>query len=157
MQPRSKPGASLSGQGEPGVARDGGLVPKILWPLWEPMPLPDLVGSPGTSFQRMIPEDGAAAQVPEQVRRLIFCTGKVYYDLVKERSSQSLEEQVAITRLEQVRLVRMMDKVRLPAPWPWAVCQAGPGLGPARGAMLFPFPWLRSPFSLFAPDLSIPL
>ncbi|XP_042764904.1 2-oxoglutarate dehydrogenase-like, mitochondrial [Panthera onca] len=56
----------------------------------------------GASFQRVIPEDGAAAQAPEQVRRLIFCTGKVYYDLVKERSSQGLEEQVAITRLEQI-------------------------------------------------------
>ncbi|XP_010338904.1 2-oxoglutarate dehydrogenase-like, mitochondrial isoform X1 [Saimiri boliviensis] len=56
----------------------------------------------GTSFQRVIPEDGVAAQAPEQVRRLIFCTGKVYYDLVKERSSQGLEEKVAITRLEQI-------------------------------------------------------
>uniref|UniRef100_A0A8I3S3F1 2-oxoglutarate dehydrogenase-like, mitochondrial n=2 Tax=Canis lupus familiaris TaxID=9615 RepID=A0A8I3S3F1_CANLF len=56
----------------------------------------------GTSFQRVISEDGPAAQAPEQVRRLIFCTGKVYYDLVKERSSQGLEEQVAITRLEQI-------------------------------------------------------
>lgn len=56
----------------------------------------------GTSFQRVIPEDGAAAQAPEQVQRLIFCTGKVYYDLVKERSSQGLEEKVAITRLEQI-------------------------------------------------------
>uniref|UniRef100_A0A2K5DWT8 oxoglutarate dehydrogenase (succinyl-transferring) n=1 Tax=Aotus nancymaae TaxID=37293 RepID=A0A2K5DWT8_AOTNA len=55
----------------------------------------------GTSFQRVIPEDGVAARAPEQVRRLIFCTGKVYYDLVKERSSQGLEEKVAITRLEQ--------------------------------------------------------
>lgn len=36
------------------------------------------------------------------MRRLIFCTGKVYYDLVKERSSRGLEEQVALTRLEQV-------------------------------------------------------
>lgn len=61
-------------------------------------------GSPGTSFQRVIPEDGAAARAPEQVRRLIFCTGKVFYDLVKERSSQGLDERVAITRLEQVRL-----------------------------------------------------
>uniref|UniRef100_A0A8C5KCU4 oxoglutarate dehydrogenase (succinyl-transferring) n=1 Tax=Jaculus jaculus TaxID=51337 RepID=A0A8C5KCU4_JACJA len=56
----------------------------------------------GTSFQRVIPEDGAATRSPEQVQRLIFCTGKVYYDLVKERSSQGLEKQVAITRLEQI-------------------------------------------------------
>nr|KAF6277427.1 oxoglutarate dehydrogenase L [Myotis myotis] len=56
----------------------------------------------GTSFQRVIPEDGVAARAPEQVRRLIFCTGKVYYDLVKERSNQCLDDQVAITRLEQI-------------------------------------------------------
>lgn len=31
-----------------------------------------------------------------------FRTGKVYYDLVKERSSQGLEEQVAIMCLEQI-------------------------------------------------------
>lgn len=59
-------------------------------------------GLPGTSFQRVIPEDGVAARTPGQVRRLIFCTGKVYYDLVKERSSQGLDGQVALTRLEQV-------------------------------------------------------
>ncbi|XP_023419248.1 2-oxoglutarate dehydrogenase-like, mitochondrial isoform X3 [Cavia porcellus] len=56
----------------------------------------------GTSFQRVIPEDGVAARTPGQVRRLIFCTGKVYYDLVKERSSQGLDGQVALTRLEQI-------------------------------------------------------
>lgn len=60
------------------------------------------IGPTGTSFQRVIPEDGEAAKAPGQVRRLIFCTGKVYYDLVKERSSQGLDEQVALTRLEQV-------------------------------------------------------
>lgn len=66
------------------------------------MPLWHLVHPLGTSFQRLIPEDGPAAHSPKQVQRLIFCTGKVYYDLVKERSSQGLEKQVAITRLEQV-------------------------------------------------------
>ena len=45
----------------------------------------------------MIPEDGASSQAPEQVQ-----DGKVYYDLVKERSSQGLEEQVAIMCLEQI-------------------------------------------------------
>lgn len=67
-----------------------------------PIPLRFLVYPLGTTFQRMIPEDGPAARSPGQVQRLIFCTGKVYYDLVKERSSQGLEEHVAITRLEQV-------------------------------------------------------
>lgn len=131
-------------------------VPRNLQTLWEPVPLPAPVGPPGTSFQRVIPEDGAAARTPEQVRRLIFCTGKVYYDLVKERSSQGLEEQVAITRLEQVHLVRVMDRSACQA-WPWAVCQEGPGVRPVRGAELPRVPWLSPPFSLSAPDLSIPL
>uniref|UniRef100_A0A8B9QJS9 2-oxoglutarate dehydrogenase-like, mitochondrial n=1 Tax=Apteryx owenii TaxID=8824 RepID=A0A8B9QJS9_APTOW len=56
----------------------------------------------GTTFQRVIPENGLAAHTPHEVRRVIFCTGKVYYDLVKERKSQDLEKQVAITRLEQI-------------------------------------------------------
>ena len=50
----------------------------------------------------MIPENGLAAHAPHEVKRVIFCTGKVYYDLVKERKNQDLEKQVAITRLEQV-------------------------------------------------------
>ena len=56
----------------------------------------------GTSFKRVYPEDGIAAENPEQVKKLIFCTGKVYYDLVKEREKLELEEQLAITRIEQV-------------------------------------------------------
>lgn len=50
----------------------------------------------------MIPENGLAAHAPHEVKRVIFCTGKVYYDLIKERKNQDLEKQVAITRLEQV-------------------------------------------------------
>uniref|UniRef100_A0A8B9CZV6 oxoglutarate dehydrogenase (succinyl-transferring) n=1 Tax=Anser brachyrhynchus TaxID=132585 RepID=A0A8B9CZV6_9AVES len=56
----------------------------------------------GTTFQRVIPENGLAAHAPHEVKRVIFCTGKVYYDLVKERKNQDLEKQVAITRLEQI-------------------------------------------------------
>lgn len=57
----------------------------------------------GTHFQRVIPEDGLAAQNPENVKRLLFCTGKVYYDLTRERKARGMAEQVAITRIEQVR------------------------------------------------------
>jgi len=57
---------------------------------------------PGTEFQRVIPESGAAAENPEQVRRLIFCSGKVYFDIVKEREARGLTEDVAIARIEQV-------------------------------------------------------
>uniref|UniRef100_A0A9L0R153 2-oxoglutarate dehydrogenase complex component E1 n=1 Tax=Equus caballus TaxID=9796 RepID=A0A9L0R153_HORSE len=57
---------------------------------------------PGTHFQRVIPEDGPAAHNPENVKRLLFCTGKVYYDLTRERKARSMVEQVAITRIEQL-------------------------------------------------------
>uniref|UniRef100_A0A3B5M0K3 oxoglutarate dehydrogenase (succinyl-transferring) n=1 Tax=Xiphophorus couchianus TaxID=32473 RepID=A0A3B5M0K3_9TELE len=57
---------------------------------------------PGTHFQRLIPDDGPAAQRPDAVKRLIFCTGKVYYELTKERQKRGLEETVAISRMEQL-------------------------------------------------------
>ena len=41
----------------------------------------------GTHFVRMIPEADAAAKEPNAVEKLIFCSGKVYYDLVKERDN----------------------------------------------------------------------
>ncbi|XP_042200466.1 2-oxoglutarate dehydrogenase, mitochondrial isoform X2 [Callorhinchus milii] len=56
----------------------------------------------GTEFLRAIVEEGPAAQSPEQVKRLLFCTGKVYYELAKERKSRGMEAEVAITRLEQL-------------------------------------------------------
>lgn len=58
--------------------------------------------SAGTHFLRLIPEDGVAAERPEEVKRLIFCTGKVYYELTKERKNRGMEGSVAIARMEQV-------------------------------------------------------
>jgi len=43
-----------------------------------------------------------ASERPEEVKRLIFCTGKVYYELTKERRSRGMEATVAIARIEQV-------------------------------------------------------
>lgn len=54
----------------------------------------------------MIPEEGAPAKNPANVKRIIFCSGKVYYDLVKERAARGFDDSVAIARLEQV-----IDKV----------------------------------------------
>ncbi len=36
------------------------------------------------------------------MRKLIFCTGKIYYDLVKERHAKDKEDVIAIARIEQV-------------------------------------------------------
>jgi len=57
---------------------------------------------PGTEFQRLIPDDGPASKNPAGVKKLIFCTGKIYYDLLKERREQGLEEQIAISTIEQI-------------------------------------------------------
>jgi 2-oxoglutarate dehydrogenase E1 component len=58
---------------------------------------------PGTSFVRVYKETGAASQNPEQVKKVVFCSGKVYYDLLAERKQRNLDDQVAIVRIEQVR------------------------------------------------------
>ena len=55
-----------------------------------------------TEFPRMIPEGGAAAQNAQNVKRIIFCTGKVYYELIKERNAKGLDNDMAITRVEQL-------------------------------------------------------
>ncbi|CAG5112798.1 Oidioi.mRNA.OKI2018_I69.chr2.g6973.t2.cds [Oikopleura dioica] len=57
---------------------------------------------PGTQYRRLIGEEGAASKNPDNVKRLIFCSGKVYYDLVKERAARGFENDIAIARVEQV-------------------------------------------------------
>lgn len=69
----------------------------------------------GTKFKRLIPDQGPAAEDPAQVKRVIFCTGKVYYELAKERKQQQLEKDVAIVRLEQVQ--RVHDATPAPPCW----------------------------------------
>jgi len=56
----------------------------------------------GTEFQRAIPETGPASADPSSVKRLIFCTGKVYYALADERKKAGLEDKIAIARIEQI-------------------------------------------------------
>ncbi|XGW31974.1 hypothetical protein V3C99_010277 [Haemonchus contortus] len=71
---------------------------------------------PGTKFQRVIPD---SAKHNGNVQRLVFCTGKVYYDLVMARKHVGKEDSVAICRIEQI------------SPFPYdliqAECQKYPG------------------------------
>lgn len=55
----------------------------------------------GTVFKRLIP-DVSAEKDPNSIKRIIFCTGKVYYDILKQRQVLGLESQVAISRIEQL-------------------------------------------------------
>ena len=56
----------------------------------------------GSDFRRLIPEEGSCAQNPENVKKLIFCTGKIYYEILKERDQRGLSNDIAISRIEQV-------------------------------------------------------
>ena len=57
---------------------------------------------PTSEFQRLIPDSGPASQNPSGVKKVIFCTGKVYYDLLKARRDAGLEGQIAISTVEQI-------------------------------------------------------
>ena len=60
----------------------------------------------GSTFQRVIPDTGPASENPSSVKKLIFCSGKVYFDLTKSRNTEDKEEEIAIARMEQVMLNR---------------------------------------------------
>jgi 2-oxoglutarate dehydrogenase E1 component len=64
-------------------------------------------------FQRVIRDEDARAR-PEAVRRLVFCSGKVYYDLLEERLRRhgDADLPVALVRVEQIY------------PWPEAELEA---------------------------------
>ena len=57
---------------------------------------------PGTEFQRMITETGPASTYPAGITKVLFCTGRVYYDLIKERRDRGLEDKIAIHTIEQI-------------------------------------------------------
>ncbi|MEO3435108.1 2-oxoglutarate dehydrogenase E1 component [Inquilinus sp. CAU 1745] len=54
----------------------------------------------GSTFHRVLYEDGWEKK-NEKVRRVVLCTGKVYYDLKKERDERGIED-IALLRLEQL-------------------------------------------------------
>ncbi|MCU0888002.1 MAG: 2-oxoglutarate dehydrogenase E1 component, partial [Rubritepida sp.] len=55
---------------------------------------------PGSAFRYVIPESEAIAP-EEKVRRVVLCTGKIYYDLLEARREQAIQD-VALVRLEQL-------------------------------------------------------
>jgi 2-oxoglutarate dehydrogenase E1 component len=59
-------------------------------------PLSDLSSG---GFQVIIPETEKLAA--KKVKRVIFCSGKVYYDIVAERAKRAIDD-IAIVRIEQL-------------------------------------------------------
>jgi len=56
---------------------------------------------PGSRFQRVLPDTGEGLASEDKVRRIVFCTGKVYYDLLSARTTKGVDD-VAISRIEQI-------------------------------------------------------
>jgi 2-oxoglutarate dehydrogenase E1 component len=52
----------------------------------------------GGEFQRLIPDTTASAK---KARRMVVCSGKVYYDLLEEAQKQGIKD-VALVRAEQL-------------------------------------------------------
>lgn len=57
---------------------------------------------PGTTFKRLIPEtDSMVSENPDSVKKLVFCSGQIYYELLAEREKREIQD-VALVRIEQI-------------------------------------------------------
>jgi 2-oxoglutarate dehydrogenase E1 component len=97
---------------------------------------------PGTRFQRLLPEvDPLAAD--DKVRRIVFCSGKVYYDLLQERRRRAIDD-VVIARVEQLYpwpRLRVVEQCRRYRSAEVVWCQEEPA---NMGAWLFVLPRLHN-------------
>ncbi len=83
----------------------------------------------GTHFHEVI-DDGQLVASPERVTRLIFCSGKVYYDLLEFRNAHKLKN-VALIRIEQIYPLHYDLLSEIVARYPrankkWVWCQEEP-------------------------------
>ena len=69
----------------------------------------------GSRFRCVLPETDAIAE-PQDVKRVVLCSGKVYYDLLAERRERGLND-VAIVRVEQLYPFPEATLAKLLAPY----------------------------------------
>lgn len=55
----------------------------------------------GLRFMKVIPDKGENMVAADKIRKVIFCSGQVYYDLENERTKKGVKD-VAIVRVEQI-------------------------------------------------------
>jgi 2-oxoglutarate dehydrogenase E1 component len=70
---------------------------------------------PGSSFHRVIGEPGPIA-ADDRVRRVVLCSGKIYFDLLKARSASG-DDRVALVRVEQLYPFPSMTLAQILARW----------------------------------------
>ena len=100
--------------------------PKSLLRAKEVMSSLDDMG-PGSSFHRVIGEVETIAP-DDRVRRVVLCSGKVYFDLLKARAASG-DNRVAILRIEQLYPFPFNSLAKVLARWPNAEivwCQEEP-------------------------------
>jgi 2-oxoglutarate dehydrogenase E1 component len=68
-----------------------------------------------SAFRFVIPEQDAISP-PDQVSRVVLCSGKLYYDLLTERREKGIRD-VAILRLEQIYPFPVLTLTRELAPY----------------------------------------
>lgn len=64
-------------------------------------------GIQGVRFKRVIMDEGKQDRSPfpepdERTKRVVFCSGKLYYELATERAKQDKQDDIAIVRIEQL-------------------------------------------------------
>ncbi len=83
----------------------------------------------GTSFREVLDDTAEERGAPERISRLIFCTGKVYYDLLDYRRKHEIGN-AAIIRLEQIYPFHadLVSEIaaRYPNATKWVWCQEEP-------------------------------
>jgi len=55
----------------------------------------------GTRFERILPETAQGLADADKVRRVVVCSGKIYYDLLQEREKRGIDD-IALVRIEQL-------------------------------------------------------
>jgi probable 2-oxoglutarate dehydrogenase E1 component DHKTD1 len=64
--------------------------------------------APGTTFQPVLSDPNIKQSA--NVERVVFVSGKIYYDLVKEREKRGLDDKIAFIRIEvRVKIVRLQN------------------------------------------------